>query len=213
MALSWASVFFTLPTYNRFVKSDKVVQVLSVIQSYVLFAYAIAILSNARTFGPLSCCNETAKVVLFRPFSALGAGRVVGWVIVLIVVVAYTIMCIYDYWPLVKRWYGLLKQRIPKRYNRSKTKDDLEGGIELDQRGESTGSAGRPPLDSGTGLAGARQRESTGQRPHRRRKKQERHRTAGNSHIPDVSLIINVFELLLIVLCSLAMISDWPETQ
>jgi hypothetical protein len=105
LALSWAAVFFSLPTYNRFIKSDKTLQVLSIIQSYILFAYAIAILIKAETFGPSYCCNETARVALFRPFSALHAGRIVGWVVVVLVVVIYTGLSVYDYWPLAVKWY------------------------------------------------------------------------------------------------------------
>ena len=104
LTLSWISTHLTLPAYTRFVSKDNTLQLLSIVQSYVIFAYAIAILATAGTFGPSHCCNNTAKLVLFRPFSALESGRKVGWVVVICVVVLYTASCFYDYWPYIKQW-------------------------------------------------------------------------------------------------------------
>ena len=147
LALSWASVFFSLPTYNRFVKSDKTLQLLSIIQSYVLFAYAIAILIKAKTFGPSFCCNQTARVVLFRPFSALHAGRIVGWIVVMSVVAVYTFLCCYDYWPLAKRWYERVQEArlgIPSA-NSANSKARKEKSEDEDEDGSDDSAPGDDP--------------------------------------------------------------------
>ena len=86
LTLSWISTHLTLPAYTRFIAKDSTLQLLSIVQSYVIFAYAIAILATADTFGPSHCCNNTAKLVLFRSFSALESGRKVGWAVVICVV-------------------------------------------------------------------------------------------------------------------------------
>ena len=187
LALSWASVFFSLPTYNRFVKSDKTLQLLSIIQSYLLFAYAIAILIKAQTFGPSWCCNGTAKVALFRPFSALHAGRIVGWVVVMLVVIIYTVLSVYDYWPLATKYYRRFKsgkthlqqfirgirkgKQKSNRYNArsiprtggNARSDSPQNDLEATPEAHSSGLGGRDDPELGnTGRRRTARRQSTG---------------------------------------------------
>ncbi|KAI5118519.1 hypothetical protein M0805_007688 [Coniferiporia weirii] len=111
LALSWASVFFSLPAYNRFVKSDKTLKYLSVLQSYILFAFALAILIKADSFGMTPPCNPNAVAVIFRPIPALRAGRIAASVLVVITIIIYSGLTISDYKPLVKRWIRLIKKK------------------------------------------------------------------------------------------------------
>ena len=86
LSLSWASVFSSLPSYNRFVKGDKTLKYFAIVQSYILFAFALAILIRAPTFGSTPLCNSNAKAVIFRPFSALHGGRIAATIVVAIVI-------------------------------------------------------------------------------------------------------------------------------
>jgi hypothetical protein len=74
-------------------------------------------LIRARTFGSIPECNGRAVVVLFRPFPALNAGRIVGWIVIIIFVVIYTIVTFMDYLPPppihVQEW--IRKKRIWRR--------------------------------------------------------------------------------------------------
>lgn len=115
LAMSWAAVFFTIPTYNRFVKSDTTLKVLSVFQSYLLFGFALALLTKAETFGVHHECNENAVAVVFFRFSALRTGRILGWIFVTIVIVIYTMMTFYDYHPVVWDWWDILQRKLEER--------------------------------------------------------------------------------------------------
>ena len=126
LSLSWAAVFFSLPSYNRFVKSDRTLQYLSIVQSYVLFAFALSILIKAKAFGSNPECNANAVVVLYHEFNALHQGRIVAWIFVILVIVIYTFLTISDYLPLVKRWYRKL-QHQGKREPRNPS--SLEKGV------------------------------------------------------------------------------------
>jgi hypothetical protein len=115
--LSWVTVFFALPSCNRFPKAErssrnvKMVKLFSVVQSYTVFAFALTLLIKAASFGTNPACNENAVVVLFRPFSALYAGRIVCWVLTVIVMVVYTLLILKDHLPSpLKRAY----QRVSK---------------------------------------------------------------------------------------------------
>jgi hypothetical protein len=97
--LSWVTVFFSLPSSNRFSDGIKLLKHLSVVQSYTVFAFAFAILIKAKTFGSNPECNGVAVVVIFRPFSAINAGRIVCWILTIIVVAIYTVITAKDYLP------------------------------------------------------------------------------------------------------------------
>jgi hypothetical protein len=78
----------------------------SVVHSYTVFAFALTLLIKATSFGITPECNLNAVVVLFRPFSALHAGRIVCWVLTVIVVVVYTLITLKDHLPSpLKRAY------------------------------------------------------------------------------------------------------------
>ncbi|KLO17533.1 hypothetical protein SCHPADRAFT_994226 [Schizopora paradoxa] len=109
LAMSWVAVFFSLPSYNRFIKSDNVLKYLSVFQSYLLFAFALAILVKGDSFGSSPECNSEALVVIFRPFSAIHGGRVVGWITVSIALLFYTFLTVSDYLPTAKKEWEKLR--------------------------------------------------------------------------------------------------------
>jgi hypothetical protein len=67
-----------------------------VFQSYLFFAFALTLLIKAKSFGNRPECNQNAVVVLFRPFPALTSGRIVGWIIIIFISVAYTFITIKD---------------------------------------------------------------------------------------------------------------------
>ncbi|KAF8503951.1 hypothetical protein BU17DRAFT_101612 [Hysterangium stoloniferum] len=84
-------------------EGTKLLHLSSVIQSYTIFAFVFALLVKAETFGSDPGCNSNAVVVLFRPFIALKGGRIVGWVVAIIVLVIYTAMTVNDYSPIQQR--------------------------------------------------------------------------------------------------------------
>jgi hypothetical protein len=75
------------------------VKLFSVVQSYTVFAFALTLLIKAASFGTNPACNENAVVVLFRPFSALHAGRIVCWILTVAIVVVYTFLILKDHLP------------------------------------------------------------------------------------------------------------------
>ncbi|EPQ51727.1 hypothetical protein GLOTRDRAFT_117755 [Gloeophyllum trabeum ATCC 11539] len=102
---SWAAIFFTMPQYNRHKKSEPIVKVLAIVQSYLLFACAFAILGNASTFGSSPECNSHLVFVIFRPFHVLNAGRNAFLVLLSIVALIYTVLLYCDYQTLIWRFF------------------------------------------------------------------------------------------------------------
>ncbi|KAH8103729.1 hypothetical protein DFH11DRAFT_1653467 [Phellopilus nigrolimitatus] len=131
LALSWASVFFSLVSYNRFVKGDRSLKYFSILQSYILFAFAIAVLRTAPHFGYAAPCNSHAVVVIFRPFRALHTGVNAAWVLVTVAILVYTIA----------RRRCLSRQRTLTRAD--------PGSAELGEAGRGTCSASAPSGVSG----------------------------------------------------------------
>ena len=83
----------------------------SVVHSYTVFVFALTLLAKATSFGTTPECNKNAVVVFFRPFSALHAGRVAGWVLTVIVVVVYTLITLKDHLPSpLKRAYQRVRR-------------------------------------------------------------------------------------------------------
>jgi hypothetical protein len=97
--MSWFTVAFSLPSCRRFRSGTRILNFLSMVQSYAVFPFAFTILIQARMYGSSPECNGNAVVVLFRPFSALHAGRIVGWIMTVIFVVFYTTITFMDYLP------------------------------------------------------------------------------------------------------------------
>ncbi|KAF7361202.1 hypothetical protein MSAN_01152300 [Mycena sanguinolenta] len=84
LSMGWTTVLVSLAVCNRFSDSEpeestKILQLVSVIQSGVVGAFA-------------PDCNGEAHAVIFRPLSALKSGRILGWVVTVLVTVAYTVM-------------------------------------------------------------------------------------------------------------------------
>ncbi|KAH8115162.1 hypothetical protein DFH11DRAFT_1591882 [Phellopilus nigrolimitatus] len=129
LALSWASVFFSLVSYNRFVKGDRSLKYFSILQSYILFAFAIAVLRTAPHFGYAAPCNSHAVVVIFRPFRALHTGVNAAWVLVTVAILVYTVST------------RLSRQRTLTRAD--------PGSAELGEAGRGTCSASAPSGVSG----------------------------------------------------------------
>ncbi|KAF7309309.1 hypothetical protein MIND_00301200 [Mycena indigotica] len=131
LLLSWTTVTLTLPACSRFplslsssparsARSLTLLHTLSVLQSYTIFAFLLALTISAPTFGSPTTvqCNPQARAVLFRPFSALGAGRVLGAVATGVVVVVYTGVLVRDHLPpapdAVRRWMRrTVLRRVP----------------------------------------------------------------------------------------------------
>ena len=95
--MSWIVVIASLATCNRLSDDTNVLQLASVIQSYIIQAFAFAVLATAHRFGTNPECNHNVFVVVFRPFSALEAGRIFGWILFGLAFACYTSMTIRDY--------------------------------------------------------------------------------------------------------------------
>lgn len=120
LTMSWTTVFFSLPSFHRFPDRTKSLKLLSILQSYLIFAFVLILLFHARTFGNRVECNPRAVMVIFRPFSAVKASRILEIIIVLVVAL-YTSMTAIDYLPprlkRFKQWFGR---------HRRLSQDDLE---------------------------------------------------------------------------------------
>ena len=97
--MSWFTVIFTIPTLHRFDHNVKFLKLWSIAQSYVVFVFAFILIVRAEDYGSNPECNPHAVVVLFRPFSALRGGRILGWIVTVSVVSVYSVMTGLDYFP------------------------------------------------------------------------------------------------------------------
>ncbi|KAJ7686443.1 hypothetical protein B0H14DRAFT_2422090 [Mycena olivaceomarginata] len=113
LSMSWITVIFSLASCNRLSGDTGILQLVSVLQSYVIVAFAFVVVGQAPSFGHSSDCNQDAIAVIFRPFSALNSGRIVGGTIVGLVVIGYTIMTVRDYTAQVLKKIGNKKQQAP----------------------------------------------------------------------------------------------------
>jgi len=95
--MSWIVVITSLASCSRLSDDTKVLQLASVIQSYVTLAFAFTVLATAPDFGISSECNQNTLAVIFRPFSALKVGRILGWILFGLVLIFYTTMTARDY--------------------------------------------------------------------------------------------------------------------
>ncbi|KAJ7845796.1 hypothetical protein B0H13DRAFT_2675828 [Mycena leptocephala] len=110
LSMAWITVIFSLASCNRLFGDTKILQLVSVIQSYVIVAFAVVVLGTAPRFGKSPGCNPDAVAVIFRPFSASKSGRIVGWIIVGLMVIGYTVMTARDYTARVIRKIKARKQ-------------------------------------------------------------------------------------------------------
>ncbi|KAJ6452299.1 hypothetical protein C8R45DRAFT_86474 [Mycena sanguinolenta] len=92
LSMGWITVLASLAACNRLSEDTKILQLVSVIQSGAIGAFAFVVLGNAASFGQTSHCNGEARAVIFRPMSALYSGRILGWIVIVTVAAAYTIM-------------------------------------------------------------------------------------------------------------------------
>ena len=115
--LSWITVYFTLPSSDRFPgekhsETVGLLKLMSIVHTCAVFAFALTLLITAPSFGNTPECNKGAVVVLFRPFSALPTGRIVCWVLASLVVVVYACITVKDHIPpAVKRAYQKIRAR------------------------------------------------------------------------------------------------------
>ncbi|KAJ7826293.1 hypothetical protein B0H14DRAFT_2817521 [Mycena olivaceomarginata] len=97
--LSWVTVVYvSLPVVAKF-PNVKLLHVFSVVQSYTIFAFAFTMLISAHSFGRTPDCNSHAVVVLFHPFPALPAGRILCLVLTAFFFTVYTGILIKDHLP------------------------------------------------------------------------------------------------------------------
>ncbi|KAJ7440309.1 hypothetical protein B0H11DRAFT_546261 [Mycena galericulata] len=111
LSMGWITVITALASCSRLSGDKNILQLVSVIQSYVVMAFAFAVLAKATNFGEDAECNQEAIAVIFRPFSALRHGRIFGWCIIGLMFVVYTIMTVMDYTARIKQ--KLQKQEAP----------------------------------------------------------------------------------------------------
>ncbi|KAJ7799136.1 hypothetical protein B0H14DRAFT_2904250 [Mycena olivaceomarginata] len=103
LTMGWMTVIAALASCNRLSGDTSILQLVSVIQSYVIVAFAFAVIAKAASFGEDAECNREAVAVIFRPFSALRHGRILGWCIIGFMFVTYTIMTVRDYTARIKK--------------------------------------------------------------------------------------------------------------
>ena len=118
MFLSWATVFFALPSCNRFPDDTltrkqktnvKLLKFVSILQSYAVIAFVLSLLITAPSFGSTPECNKNAVAVIFRPFRALPAGRIACCIVIGIIAPVYTFITAKDYVP------AYLKEKLQRK--------------------------------------------------------------------------------------------------
>jgi len=144
LAMSWFTVVLCLPSCQRFDSGVRILKLWSIAQSVIVFAFLFALLRQAPTFGANPQCNAHAVVVLFRPFSALHAGRIVAWIASVVVVVCYTVVTVVDYIPPAP------KQHVVGWIRAKRLRGGAAGllGLPKDQRDAKSDTAPEPKLDT-----------------------------------------------------------------
>ncbi|KAJ7510600.1 hypothetical protein B0H11DRAFT_2215360 [Mycena galericulata] len=102
LSMGWITVIAALASCSRLSDETNILQLISVIQSYVIMVFAFAVLAKAPSFGENADCNQEAVAVIFRPFSALRHGRIFGWCTIGLMFVTYTITTARDYLAQIK---------------------------------------------------------------------------------------------------------------
>ncbi|KAF7355822.1 hypothetical protein MVEN_00910400 [Mycena venus] len=97
LSMGWITVVTALASCNRLSDDTNILQLVSVIQSYVIISFAFAVVAKAASFGENADCNQEAVAVIFRPFSALRHGRIFGWCIIGFIFATYTMITFRDY--------------------------------------------------------------------------------------------------------------------
>ncbi|KAJ6505204.1 hypothetical protein C8R45DRAFT_972006 [Mycena sanguinolenta] len=115
LTLAWVTVQSSLPAVAKF-PNVKLLYIFSIVQSYTIFAFAFAMLITAYSFGGhTEKCNPNALVVIFRPFPALPAGRLVCLVVTAVIFTLYTGILIKDNLPPApKRILQWIQQKVTK---------------------------------------------------------------------------------------------------
>ena len=100
------AVTSSLPCCNQFQIKDRgtdnsvrILKGVSVIQSYLLFVFALVLVIKTPSFGNSPECNKNAVAVFFGPFKIFDAGRIVGGLATGIVILVYSGVTIMDYLP------------------------------------------------------------------------------------------------------------------
>ncbi|KIJ45961.1 hypothetical protein M422DRAFT_46535 [Sphaerobolus stellatus SS14] len=106
LVLAWMALTACLPSCNHFQIKDQgtdnsvsMLKLVSVVQSYLLFALALVLLIQTPSFGSYPECNQNAVAVIFGPFKVFKAGRIVGGIVMGIVILLYSAVTILDYIP------------------------------------------------------------------------------------------------------------------
>lgn len=97
LTLCWVTNICLLASCGNIKEDVRILQLLSVIQSIVVLAFALAVLITAPTFGSYPECNTHALLVFMRPFKVFNVGRIIGGVTCGTVSALYTFMTAYDY--------------------------------------------------------------------------------------------------------------------
>ncbi|KAJ6479548.1 hypothetical protein C8R47DRAFT_609126 [Mycena vitilis] len=114
LTLSWVTGVFSLPAVAKF-PNVRLLHVFSILQSYTIFAFVFALLSTAKSFGSAQSCNHNALIVLFRPFAAFPAGRIVCLAIASVVIAGYTGLLVKDHLPPApKAIFQWIQKRVTK---------------------------------------------------------------------------------------------------
>jgi len=115
LSMSWVVVIASLASCNRLSDDTKILQLVLVIQSCIILAFAFAVLATAHHFGTTPECNQNTRVVIFRPFSALNAGRIFGGVFFGLAFIGYTVMTARDCWT---------RSRVKRKWKESPKQDE-----------------------------------------------------------------------------------------
>ncbi|KLO09390.1 hypothetical protein SCHPADRAFT_567752 [Schizopora paradoxa] len=94
LAMTWVFIIISLASYHRFDVDGTTVQYLSFVHFCFTLASVLVFLVEMESFGSSRNCNPDAVVVVFRPFKALNAGRIVGFVGIGLILIIYTVLTV-----------------------------------------------------------------------------------------------------------------------
>lgn len=103
--MSGIALQMAFPSYHRLNlhNNHKGLEALALLQSVLLFAFALALFIDVKSFGSSPECNIDATITILFPILVVEAGRIIWLIIIIGALIIYVLMTLNDYIPNQKR--------------------------------------------------------------------------------------------------------------
>ncbi|KAL5512278.1 hypothetical protein ACEPAG_8363 [Sanghuangporus baumii] len=97
LSLSWTTTYLATPWFWHLGRRMPLFEIVFFSHTILLLSCCLAILVSAKSFGSLPECNSSAVMVLFKEFHVLRTGQVVGFILLIVQLVGFLSITLYDY--------------------------------------------------------------------------------------------------------------------